>query len=462
VGGKVVVKLNEGEHIPGEGVVLLKRRSRLKAFNPQDPVMEECWKGVFSDNQLVAGTKLIYVSDLMDRSGAHAGYVAVAPQGARGFILQSDVRDTTAEEIAARGQEQGRLADLAEERQMEQPIRRRADVPVIGRDGAIEPERKTAPERVAAADDAGTGGASEEIVAMEETIQGIQDSMEAEAEEIAAQDAAQDEVQEESGGEELASGGADSAPEAVDDAPIANDAAGSDEPAEQEAVDAAPEQIAEDSREPAYAEEERAEPEQSPATAAVPAARRGRVMTLAELDAAYERVVSRAGESPEYGVLIEEYNRHASRLIDEPESERTRSYIATRVQLLEIAAELARGDAELAALSADAEYAGTEMVAVAERVRASRGFDLVGRLVSSAVYDGERLPMLYRLVSVEGRVGRTVAYLTDESALGMDGKLGSVVGVRGEGEPGEVGLVRVIRPAEVTVLTGVAGAGWDD
>ncbi len=482
VDGRVVVKLNEGQHIQGEDVVVLKRRSRLRAYNPQDPIMEECWKGVFPDNQLPMKTKLLYVGDMMDRSGAHAGYVAVAPEGARGFILKRDVRDATAEEIAVFRGERDRISDLADGRQTDHPIRRQTDTPVIGRDGAIEAQRAmTEPAREEIAQHVPVpveDVVEEPAVVVDATIdtEAIDDALSAITEPAdAAPESGWEEVGAETRNEwslgevadQWAQGtGEDEAVseviDPVDEPAVEVERAAMDEPVIEipaqdiAVVDAQEMQDAEDYRQPDYSETEYSEPVYTKPV------RTGRVLTLSELDAAYDRVVSRSGENPEYETVIEEYKRHVSRLSDEPGADRTRAYIQTRVQLLEIAAELAQGEAELAALMMDAESAGTEVARLARRVHESSEFDLVGRLVSSAVYDGDRLPMLYRLVSVEGRVGRTVAYLTDDAALEMDGKLGLVVGVRGEGMAGEVGLVRVIRPEEVIVLTGVASAEWSE
>ena len=459
IDGKVVVKLSEGQHIENDGVVLLTRRSRLRAYNPQDPVFEECWKSVFPSDSLRAGEKLTYVRDMEDRSGALAGYVAVAPQGARGYIRKVDVRDATAEEIRVYRDERERLASLApgerlenETQNDEQPVERReANNAVIGRDGGVEASRESPRETPVET----PAKREEQIARQPETRQ----AETRQPERTAQQEETVAEAEEAIVDRSIPTESIDEATRELVESPNATLPEREETPARIDDAQRATEELYaqhEGGGERAQEEQESAaEPEQDARPVRREPPRPTRILTLDELDEAYERVVAESGENPEYGTLVTEYRRHMDNLRDEPGADRTREYIETRIGLLEIAKELADGEAELAALSAQAEQAGDQAAQLAQRVMATREFDLVGRLVSSSVYDGQRLPLLYRLVSVEGRVGRTVAYLTAEQGLGMDGKLGAVVGVRGEGAPGEVGLVRVIRPDEVVVLTAV-------
>ena len=54
-------------------------------------------------------------------------------------------------------------------------------------------------------------------------------------------------------------------------------------------------------------------------------------------------------------------------------------------------------------------------------------YAFVGRLTVSTVYNGQRLPRLFRLQAVDS--GRTLAYITPDPELDLESKLGSVVGV---------------------------------
>ncbi len=59
-------------------------------------------------------------------------------------------------------------------------------------------------------------------------------------------------------------------------------------------------------------------------------------------------------------------------------------------------------------------------------------FKVIGRLLPSTVYDGERLPKLYRIVSPEPGAARTLAYIMPQPGLDLDAKLGRIVGVAGD------------------------------
>ena len=66
------------------------------------------------------------------------------------------------------------------------------------------------------------------------------------------------------------------------------------------------------------------------------------------------------------------------------------------------------------------------------------------------VYDGERLPRLYRLQDPTS--GLTVAYLTEDSELKLSSMLGLVVGVKGDKKFDESLRRDIITPASLTVL----------
>lgn len=90
----------------------------------------------------------------------------------------------------------------------------------------------------------------------------------------------------------------------------------------------------------------------------------------------------------------------------------------------------------------------------AEAWRAGRGFDLVGRVERSSVYDGVNLPLMYRLVADDPVAGRrTVGYIratpgdADVSRL-----VGQTVGVRGSGvRDAQLGLL-LLDPRDIEVM----------
>jgi len=348
-----VVKAIEGEHRPDEGVVVLTRRSALWALDRSDPYIEACYKRIFAEKPLEAGTRLKYLGPIQDRRGNLAGFKVVAPEGATGFVLPADVRAATEAELEAM-----RAARAAEEMQQgDQPAEQAPD-----EEQPAEPTPQ--PERAPEGDEPGPDGDPEQMQPEPET----------------------------------------------------------------------------ETPEMEMGEDEGAEEEAAPAEA-----------TIDDLDAAFERLQRQPLEEAEFQPLIEEYRELRSRLRDEPGADVERVYIDARIELLEIRAEVQEKLRRVAELRAESRQAREELDRLVASLQDARSYAAVGRLLPSAIYDGERLPRMYRVQSV-GSGGRTIAYVLPEEALGLEGMLGSIVGVRGAMEAETSGRVRVIRPETVDLL----------
>ncbi len=176
--------------------------------------------------------------------------------------------------------------------------------------------------------------------------------------------------------------------------------------------------------------------------------------SLEDLDAAYARVMEQDLETAEFGTLIAEYRAYRDALPDTEAAQVEREYVDARIELLRLRAAVQERVRALAALEADAANAEETLDQLVEGIQAARGYAVVGRLAPSIIYDGRRLPRMYRVTSVDAASGgRTLAYVLPEDGLGLVGKLGAIVGVMGEDDPGaRRGEVRVIRPTRVEVL----------
>ena len=84
--------------------------------------------------------------------------------------------------------------------------------------------------------------------------------------------------------------------------------------------------------------------------------------------------------------------------------------------------------------------------------RRGRTYALVGRLVVSTVYNGERLPRMYRVQTVSPVDGatRTLGYVTPDAEI--ESKLGRVVGVVGEPRFDPQLRLVIIRPDQIDVM----------
>ena len=172
-------------------------------------------------------------------------------------------------------------------------------------------------------------------------------------------------------------------------------------------------------------------------------------LTPAELMLAYDAVVREPAADAELEPLLDEFRfTLAQGGLDAQDSARLRS----RLELLEIRRDL---QSDLRAVVTASERASRERDAIDRLVvdwQSRPEYAAVGRLMASALYDGRRLPLMYRLQSLDGLGGRTIAYILPDDALDLNAKLGAVVGVVGEPRRDRTIRVRLIDPTAVDVL----------
>jgi len=167
-----------------------------------------------------------------------------------------------------------------------------------------------------------------------------------------------------------------------------------------------------------------------------------------QLYAAYDAVVREPIEGAELEPLLEEFRG----AIASTEDEDVRNRLNARLSLLQIRLDLQR---DLRAVSNAADRAARERETIDRLVgdwRSRPTYHVVGRLMASTLYDGRRLPLMYRLQSLDGPGGRTIAYILPSEELDLDAKLGGVVGVVGEARRDRTIRVRMIEPTQVDVL----------
>ncbi|MCC5823638.1 MAG: hypothetical protein LAT64_13545 [Phycisphaerales bacterium] len=147
--------------------------------------------------------------------------------------------------------------------------------------------------------------------------------------------------------------------------------------------------------------------------------------------------------------LLAEFRRTRAEADDD---ERLAAQLDMRIEWLQlrIATRDQRRAIEAALTSADERSRNLERQ-VAEW-RRGRTYALVGRLVVSTVYNGERLPRMYRVQTVSPVDGatRTLGYVTPDPSI--DGKLGRVVGIVGEPRFDPQLRLVIIRPDQVDVM----------
>jgi hypothetical protein len=399
-GTPAVVLTRDGELDAGRGVVTLTRRSRLNALNVNHPSPALSYRGLFSSDLPPVGTELTYIEDLVGDDGEVGGWVVEAPEGAQGFVLAGATRPATQAEI-----DRARGGDAAVE-QEDAGEAREADTP----DDAAGAGELTMGE--------GTGGSANRE----------------EAGETARSTA----------------GGAE------DDAPT--------EPRPRPSAEAAEAQAAAQ-RDAAPAGEGDAEREAGPISTDDMSGLRGdelldAVIARAQaLETAYKRVLAQTDESAEVAPLIGEYEALKRAAERTSIAERVARVADARITVLEIRRELERTSAEVSAAAEAAERAADDAMERNAERESQIVYQYMGRLRPSAVYDGERLPLRYRLVAEGG--ARTIAYVEPAGLFTievLDEMAGLLVGVAGREQAGgdteTVGSrgVPTVRPSVVDLL----------
>lgn len=153
--------------------------------------------------------------------------------------------------------------------------------------------------------------------------------------------------------------------------------------------------------------------------------------TPEDLEPLFQRVKEQPVLEGELDELIAQYEQVQSNLPANT-SERRRRAIAQRIEYLRVRSELRdtmrRQQDELAKL----DQSKVQMQAQLDEWARTRYYTIVGVLQPSTVYDGGRLPQMYRIVSVGTTAPRTLGYIRKTEQLDLDRYLGQVVGVIGE------------------------------
>jgi hypothetical protein len=167
-----------------------------------------------------------------------------------------------------------------------------------------------------------------------------------------------------------------------------------------------------------------------------------------ELEATLTDVRRRGGAVLEDSLeeLIAEYERSLANT----NTPAARSALSNRLEWLRVRKAARDQRLEIQATLVQAKQLRQDVSRERTQWQAARGYDMVGRLVTSAIYDGTRLPRMYRIVT-EGGTGltRTIGYVRDDPKLNLQSLLGSVVGVAGQARLDDSLRLRVITPTSI-------------
>lgn len=172
---------------------------------------------------------------------------------------------------------------------------------------------------------------------------------------------------------------------------------------------------------------------------------------LEDLEATFDAARRQAPEELDQALdeLLAEFNRTRASVTDD---ERLAWQLDQRIEWLKLRIETRDQRRAIKAALAEADERAAALQKQVDGWQQGRAFQLVGRLVMSSVYNGERLPRMYRVQAVDSIDGtpRTLGYLLPNESL--DKMLGSVVGIVGEARFDPQLRLVVIRPDRIDVM----------
>lgn len=169
--------------------------------------------------------------------------------------------------------------------------------------------------------------------------------------------------------------------------------------------------------------------------------------TLEDLEAALKNLQKEAIETAEVGPLRELYLDLARRSAGEARIVR---YANGRAEQLQVWADIQKKRAELDALRNRAKMSAEEAIAVQQALESSAEYTVVGKVITSTIYDGKNLPQLLRLQ--DPSTARTVAYLRLDEKYQAVNLIGNLVGIVGDKTYDGSLRLNIIEPRRIDLL----------
>ena len=182
--------------------------------------------------------------------------------------------------------------------------------------------------------------------------------------------------------------------------------------------------------------------------------------SMRDLESAYAAVLAQKASMAEVDPLIGEHERYLAAM-DKGEAsgdDLDREVLVAHLELLKIRADLQKSMLRIEGVREQAEQSIVRINEGFEGIDRSSEYVVVGRLTTSVVYDGKRLPLLYRVQSIDENSGRTLAYVVPVKGLDLSGSLGSIVGVAGSARVDASSRLNIVTPGRIDRLQSTASA----
>lgn len=153
---------------------------------------------------------------------------------------------------------------------------------------------------------------------------------------------------------------------------------------------------------------------------------------IEQLNEMFDRVWKQPAESAELDEAIAELRGYTETLSSSPADRAIAKSMQRRISALELRRDLRNEKLRQEETRRSIDTKVTQLRQRILELESQRVYTVIGRLIPSAVYDGSRLPMLYRIESPEPGSARTLGYLQPDPKLDLSSKLGVVVGIEGD------------------------------
>lgn len=417
-GSFAFVRADDATYDSATKKLTLSKASRLFAANPTSG-MNGSWKALLT-TALPAGTALnVLQVDEAKTSGVIAYRVPVPAEG-RAFTESQNLRRATADEVTAFRSKGGTVAELA--RGAAAPVAAAA-APTAAPDPVKSPAPAATPASTASNPNAATSTSAPKVdtslVAPMKTD-----------------------------GTAGAPSGGTSAPVTIDQGAGASNPAIAPSPTAGSGAGNAP-TAAPATTAPSVVPATTPEPVVRPVSPAMKTAAR-----IKELDSAFSRVNAQPLGEAEYESLIAEYERSIEEMSGEL-SPRQKAQLQGRLDILKFRKELREKQQALLNESSTTQQQNIQVLQRVTQVESTRVYTIVGQLQPSTVYNGQTLPLMYRIQSVGTSVPRTLGYIKPDPKFALESKLGMLVGVIGETAIDKELRLNVIDPVRVDLLQNV-------
>jgi len=447
------------------GTVTLLRPSRLIALNA-DGDLSQSWKKLLT-KPMEPGSTLRIIETIRDENGEPLAYIVPAPDSARGFVHGRYVRQASASEAVAfrAGQAQADAnAALAH-----------ATPPSTANPHESTFEAPAQPADRPMTDPVETATAPIETPTIDNTLD---NTLGNETQTASAGDPAPlPEMPAIEGNTERTSGALAQGEDTNNIGELlgvgaANDPAASDEPLEQThasrplriptVIETPADRIAsadDDDDDFGRGDVTGVEVDETPAEAE-PTIENRPLPTLRNLEQAYAAVLAQKSGMAELEPLIGEHERYLTAMDngEAPGDDLDREVLVAHLELLKIRADLQRSMLRIEGVREQAKKSIDRIDEGIAGIDRSSEYVVVGRLTASVVYDGKRLPLLYRVQSIDEDSGRTLAYVVPAKGVDLSGSLGSIVGVAGVAHVDASSRLNIVTPQRVDKLRAGATA----